>query len=576
MDIEDLGKTQPESTSTTRTQTVSTKRKCAGKKNPNESSDPKQTSMIHPENKGDHCHNNNIPGVQRVHIKTYGCSHNTSDSEYMMGLLYEYGYDIVSDVKDSDICIINSCTVKNPSQDAFFTYVTKSKEYGKPVIVAGCVPQGDRNLKGLENCSIVGVNQIDRIVEVVEETLKGNIVKLLSKKELPSLDLPKIRRNELIEIVPINQGCLGSCTYCKTKHARGKLTSYDPNAIVKACRKAWENGAKEIWITSEDTGVYGRDIGTDLPSLMIKILKDIPSDVMIRIGMANPPYIMEHLDKIVKVLNHPNVYSFLHIPVQAGSNAVLDKMIREYKIEEFNYVCDYLIKNVQNVTIATDIICGFPTETKEDFDMTLSLVEKYKFPVINISQFYSRPGTVAAKWKKVDGKEVKRRSTAITTLFNSYPNYDHLLHTNQRVWLHDTKEEVKNINENYMVGHTKSYAKVLIKKDVNLIGKMVMVKVTGVHKWHVYGEVIDINPKPIKVNYKDHFKGMFDENENDVNEHTSYEKGDISDLFTNFICIDSSSNKMNMNYSTFKYKIIMCLLYIIGCVFMFLGVSKNK
>ena len=186
---------------------------------------------------------------------------------------------------------------------------------------------------------MIGVTQIDRIVEVVEETLKGNKVRLLAKKELPSLDLPKIRRNEMVEIIPINTGCLGSCTYCKTKHARGKLGSYTPEAIVRSAMKACKEGVKEIWITSEDTGAYGRDINTDLPSLIMDILKDLPNDVMIRIGMTNPPYIMEHLDKIVKILNHPNVYAFLHLPVQAGSNSVLDKMNREYKIEDFYYVC---------------------------------------------------------------------------------------------------------------------------------------------------------------------------------------------------------------------------------------------
>lgn len=132
---------------------------------------------------------------------------------------------------------------------------------------------------------MIGVTQIDRIVEVVEETLKGNQVKLLAKKELPSLDLPKIRRNELIEIVPINTGCLGSCTYCKTKHARGKLGSYSPEAIVNSCMKATKEGVKEIWLTSEDTGAYGRDINTDLPHLVMDIIKNMPGDTMIRIGI---------------------------------------------------------------------------------------------------------------------------------------------------------------------------------------------------------------------------------------------------------------------------------------------------
>ena len=581
MDIEDIANYDIKNTSNKGEKII--KKKVDKNKNSNtENKNNIEDEIIeNPENEGQNYFHSNIPGIQKVHIKTYGCSHNASDSEYMMGLLYEYGYDIVDNVKNSDICIINSCTVKSPSQAAFINYVTKSKEYNKPVIVAGCVPQAERNLKGLENCSIVGVNQIDRIVEVVEETLKGNIVKLLAKKELPSLDLPKIRRNSMIEIVPINQGCLGSCTYCKTKQARGKLVSYLPEAIIKACKKAWNNGAKEIWITSEDTGVYGRDIGTNLPNLMIKILKDIPPDVMIRIGMSNPPYIMEHVEKMCKILTHPNVYSFIHIPVQSGSNHVLDKMLREYKIEEFEYLCDYFLNHIDDITISTDIICGFPTETKEDFDETLNLVEKYKFKVINISQFFPRPGTVAAKWKKVDTKEVHKRSRNLAELFKSYPNYDYLLNTEQRVWLHEDKEEPKN--KDMYVGHTKSYVKVLVPKEKDILGKEILVKVTKVFKWHVVGEIIDKNPKPRTVNYEEYFKGMFDEDEEKINknlqERNKNNELELNSLFDykvikreGFIDI----NQIKKNYYNKKYYLIAFISYIFSIIFLIIGLIKLK
>ena len=451
---------------------------------------------------------NQIKKNYRIFIKTFGCSHNASDSEYMAGILASEGYEIVPTLESSDLAIINSCTVKSPSQAAFLNSVIKSKNFNKKIVVGGCVPQAERNLKGLENCSIVGVSQIDKINFIVEKTLEGNIVRFLENKTLPSLLLPKIRRNKFIEIIPISQGCLGSCTYCKTKQARGKLISYPIKHIVQACKHAWENNAKELWITSEDTGVYGRDIGTNLPNLLVEILKDIPSDVMIRIGMANPPYILENVNSMIKVLNHPNVYSFIHIPVQSGSNAVLDKMLREYTIEEFNFLCDKFISGVKDITIATDIICGFPTETKENFEETLNLVEKYKFPVINISQFYPRPGTVAAKWKKIDTKEVHNRSKALAELFGSYSHYKHLLNTKQRVWVHDINEEEKNKEENMMVCHNKSYVKILVPKDESLYGKELIVKINKIFKWHCVGEIIDKNPEPIKVKYDEYFKDI--------------------------------------------------------------------
>ena len=156
---------------------------------------------------------------------------------------------------------------------------------------------------------------------------------------------------------------------------------------------------------------------------------------MLRVGMTNPPYILEHLDAMADIMNHPRVYQFLHVPVQCGSNKVLDKMNREYAIEEFKEVCDFLVENVPNMTLATDIICGFPTETDADFDETLSLVEHYKFPVLNISQFYPRPGTVAAKWKKVPTLDVKKRSTKLTHLFDSYTTNMHYIGETVLVWI---------------------------------------------------------------------------------------------------------------------------------------------
>ena len=201
------------------------------------------------------------------------------------------------------------------SLSSAYSLVQSAKGIKKPVIVSGCVPQGDRNIKGLEDVSVIGVTQIDRVVEVVEEALKGHTVKLLAKKELPLLDLPKIRKNQYVEIIPLSTGCLGSCTYCKTRHARGKLGSYDPNAIVERVRSAIEEGVMEIWLTSEDTGAYGRDIGTSLPELLRKIVAVMPPPTMLRVGMTNPPYILEHLDAMVDILNHPRVYAFLHIPV---------------------------------------------------------------------------------------------------------------------------------------------------------------------------------------------------------------------------------------------------------------------
>ena len=196
----------------------------------------------------------------------------------------------------------------------------------------------------------------------------------------------------------------------------------------------------------------------------------MPKHTMLRIGMTNPPYILEHLQSMSDIMNHPRVYSFLHVPVQCGSNNVLDKMNREYTVEDFEEVCDHLKEKVENMTIATDIICGFPTENEKDFVETLDLVEKYKFPVLNISQFYPRPGTVAAKWKKVPSQDVKKRSMELTKLFDSYTTNNHFVGTEQLVWIVGFDDRKKIVDNKQLMGHTKSYTKVVLTPTKEIIG----------------------------------------------------------------------------------------------------------
>ena len=208
--------------------------------------------------------------------------------------------------------------------------VTKAKQSGAPVVVAGCVPQGEPGRDDFDGVSIIGTQQIHRVVEVVEEAVNGNTVRLLGQGVRPALELPKIRRNALVEIVPISMGCLNRCTYCKTKHARGDLVSYPPQALVARVQTVVREGVREVWLSSEDTGAYGKDIDVPLPQLLDDIVDVLPDGVMLRLGMTNPPHILEHMQQVARILNHPRVFKFLHIPVQCGSNKVLEDMKREY------------------------------------------------------------------------------------------------------------------------------------------------------------------------------------------------------------------------------------------------------
>ncbi|KAH9636425.1 hypothetical protein HF086_013479 [Spodoptera exigua] len=246
-----------------------------------------------------------VPGTQTIYVKTWGCAHNNSDSEYMAGLLAANGYKLTEDKFAAQLWLLNSCTVKSPSEDHFKNEIELGQSKGIHVVVAGCVPQGAPRANYLTGLSVVGVQQIDRIVEIVEETLKG---------------------------------CLNQCTYCKTKHARGELGSYPPEEIVERARQSFTEGVCEIWLTSEDTGTYGRDIGTSLPELLWKLVEVIPEGCRLRLGMTNPPYILEHLAEVAKIMHHPRVYKFLHVPVQSGSDQVLSDMKREYTRADFEKV----------------------------------------------------------------------------------------------------------------------------------------------------------------------------------------------------------------------------------------------
>lgn len=235
-----------------------------------------------------------LPGKYSIYVRTWGCTHNSSDSEYMAGLLAQSGYRVVESAELADLWILNSCTVKNPAEDHFRNEIKQALNKKKKLVVAGCVPQSDNKSSYLKHISIIGVQQIDKVVEVVEETLKGNAVRYLGvqkegkrKTGGASLHMPKIRRNPLIEIIPINTGCLNECTYCKTKQARGNLGSYRIEDIVLRAKTAFAEGVKELWITSEDTGAYGKDIGTSLPELLNSLVQVIPKDCMLRIGKAS-------------------------------------------------------------------------------------------------------------------------------------------------------------------------------------------------------------------------------------------------------------------------------------------------
>ncbi len=347
--------------------------------------------------------------MTKICIFTYGCAHNQADSETMKEYLVNEGFEIVNE--DYDLVIFNTCTVKNPTEDKFFSKIVKEK---KPLIVCGCIPQSGEDER-LEKYSLVGLDNLDKIVQAVRKTLSGEKVIFLERRNFERIELPSSRDNKFIAKIPILQGCMGNCAYCKTKFARGNLRSFSMEGILNQIRKAKLEGVREIWLVSQDNGCYGLDIGLSLVDLLKEIVK-INLDCKVRIGMLNPNFAYEYREELAEILMNDCFYKFLHIPAQAGSDSVLKEMGRKYNVSEFEEALKVIKKRNPSITFSTDIICGFPTETEEDFDKTLDLVSFWKFVMINVSKFYPRSGTMAAKMKLLSTDVVKKRSSKLMKL----------------------------------------------------------------------------------------------------------------------------------------------------------------
>ena len=350
--------------------------------------------------------------MARIFVEAYGCSASFADSEMISGLIQNGGHTLVDNTSESDLNVIVTCSVKDATANKMIHRI-KSLE-SRPLIVAGCLPKAevDTVSRFAENASMLGPNSLGRTLQVVESTLEGRQQIALEDTDVSKVGLPKVRLNQTVGIVEIASGCMSECTFCQTKLAKGGLSSYRTGDIVRQVKAEINDGCREIWLTSTDNGCYGLDIGTDLPEL-VNAVSSIPKEFMIRVGMMNPMYMPRIRRRLMESFDSERVFKFLHIPVQSGSDRVLHDMKRGHTAETFRRVAKEARERFRRMTISTDIIVGFPSETEEDFEMTVSLLEETRPDVVNLSRYSARPGTDAAEMKQVDVAEVKRRSKAV-------------------------------------------------------------------------------------------------------------------------------------------------------------------
>ena len=356
--------------------------------------------------------------MAKIWVEAYGCSASFADSEMISGLIVNGGHTIAENESDSDLNLIVTCSVKDATATKMVYRIKESQS--KPLIVAGCLPKAERHTveKFAKNASLMGPNSIGNTVQVIEKTLDGSKIVSLNDTDISKVGIPKIRLNPTIGIVEIASGCMSECTFCQTKLAKGDLKSYRIGDIVRQVKTELADGCKEIWLSSTDNGCYGLDIGEDLSSL-INNVSEIPGEFRIRVGMLNPMFMPRIKNNLLKSFENNKVFRFLHVPVQSGSNNVLNNMKRGHTVETFKNVVKEFRTKFGPFTISTDIIVGYPTETEEDFQETVKLLKETRPDIINLSRYSQRPGTVASEMPQLDTVEIKRRSKQITDIVNN-------------------------------------------------------------------------------------------------------------------------------------------------------------
>jgi len=345
----------------------------------------------------------------KVFIKTFGCQANLADSEALAGILVENKFKLVDSIKKADIVIVNSCGVKNTTQNRVFSFV-ESIPKNKRVYIGGCLPRMINLEKYVRFDGLFDCNSITKIVDLI----KGKRSLYFSDEKENRILCKRVRKD--VGIVVIAQGCLGNCSYCSVKFARGNLKSYSINKIKKEVENFVKDGCKIIYLSSQDNGCYGLDIKTNLVNLLKEVVK-VKGNYQIRVGMTNPEYVLKYLKDLVEIYKNEKIMKFLHIPVQSGSGKVLKDMNRKYKVKDFKKIIKEFRKKFPDISIATDIIVGYPTETKEDFKKTVKLLKKIKPEVLNLSKFGPRPRTKASKLKQLPSQVIKERSVKISKLY---------------------------------------------------------------------------------------------------------------------------------------------------------------
>ena len=459
------------------------------------------------------------------HIITFGCTYNSADSDKMKRILINSGY-YEDQLSKARILILNTCAVKLPTEQKILELIKKyslsmqkqiiqSNKESNPLIeehgledrllspektpshaniliIAGCLPfisptmvETIKNILPTRS-GILSPHALSQIVLLIEK-IENNEEKVLITDEKTTTKeaiVPYIEPDRCNAAIQIAEGCSGNCAYCCTKNARGKLCSFSISSIISSITNLYNFGIREFYITAQDLGAYHYE-GKKLHHLLQEILSR-PNKFYLRLGMMNPEYLRTHVDEIIEILKDKRVYRFIHIPIQSGSDSVLKIMRRKYTVKEFSYIVEKLRKFDPEISISTDIICGFSGETGEDWLQTVELIRNLKPAVLNISKYTVRPDTEAKKMVQLPSKEIKNRSTEISMLYDKLAQNIGLNQIGREYEVF-VSEKNAEIADNFTARNL--YYHSIVLKNVEL-GKRYLVKIID-YKYHYYfAEVI--------------------------------------------------------------------------------------
>lgn len=418
-------------------------------------------------------------------IHTLGCKVNIYESEYIINILKENGYQIVDFDSKADIYIINTCTVTNTSDKKSEKMIKRARKQNKDAIIIamGCHAQ----IKGdnIDADIIIGNKDKSKIISLIEEYQenKNKIKRIYNLDNISFEDMYISSFNSHTRaFVKIQDGCDAFCSYCIIPYARGPIRSKDPKTVIKEITSLVENGYKEIILTGIHTGKYGKDVNYTFEQLLKEIIK-IKNLYRIRISSIE---INELTDPILDLIKDNKIIAkHLHIPLQSGSDKILKLMDRKYDLKFYKDRIEKIRKMIKDVSITTDLIVGFPNEDEKDMEDTLKFIKEIKFTKIHTFPYSKREGTKAASMENQIDETIKRkRVKTVLELSDQLEQdfYQSKLNETEEVIIEQTKD-----GKSY--GYTSNYIKVEIDSPLKP-NEVISVKINKVNNKKVTGKII--------------------------------------------------------------------------------------